>query len=149
MKFFLKKEGAFVLAIGVLLLLWAGMEMLFRWSLPQYDFVECRYIPLLFLVFLLLYTWLTARWEKKLQTGAITLPHVFNYFLMWKMAKMVVGVVLIFCCQTFGGMAFRAFLILFALFYIVFMGLETFALRGLERRYKRSKTEENEQDVRE
>jgi hypothetical protein len=119
------------------------MEILFRWVIPQYNFVESRYIPALFFALLLSFTALTSRWEKKLQEGSATLAHVGNYFLIWKMGKLIGALVLFFVCYlNFDYLAFRVFLVLFLLFYSVFMGLEIFALRRIERRYKLSKTEE-------
>lgn len=131
-----------LLMVAVLAAMWGVMAALFRWQWPDYYFATAHLIPAIFLLFLLIFTGLIRRWKRKLQTGATTLPLVFNFFLMWKMAKMIVGVVLIFCCQGFGGLEFRVFLILFALFYIVFMGLETYVLRGLERQYKQTETNE-------
>jgi hypothetical protein len=135
------KYSATIFMAAILLLLWAAMMIVFKNVMPQYDFATAHIIPAVFLAFLLLFTLLSARWEKKLADDSVSLPQVFNYFLMWKMSKMLVGVVLVFCCQTFERMEFRVFLILFALFYIVFMVLETFALRGIERRYKNLETE--------
>jgi uncharacterized protein YacL len=148
MKIFEKRRNIFGLAIAVWLLLWAGMEAVLRWGLPQYDFVECRYIPALFLIFLLAFAWFTSRWEKKLRKGSATPAHVSNYFLMWKMGKLVVALLLFFFyyLTALDASIFRAFLILFLLFYVVFMGLEVFVLRSIERRYKYSLIEKKSSD---
>jgi hypothetical protein len=135
MKIFSKYRAAGLMAI-TLVVLWIAMAAVFQWALPAYNFATSHIIPAVFLGFLLVFALLSARWEQKLQAGTTTLPQVFNFFLMWKMSKMIIGVVLVFCCQTFGGWEFRIFLILFAVFYMVFMALETIALRGIERRYK-------------
>ncbi|MDR3133238.1 MAG: hypothetical protein LBU42_04360 [Prevotellaceae bacterium] len=142
MKFFEKKGNVFGLAMAVWLLLSAVTEILLRRVIPQYDFVECRYIPALFLVFLLIFAGLVWRWEKKLQEGSVTPAHVSNYFLMWKMGKLVIALLLFFFCYLWlDASIFRAFLFLFLLFYLVFMGLEIFVLRSIERRYKRPQTD--------
>jgi hypothetical protein len=148
MKFFEKKANVFGLAIAVWLLLWAGMEAALRWGLPQYDFTECRYVPVLFLVFLLAFAGLTSRWEKKLQEGSVTPAQVSNFFLMWKMSKLVVALLLFFFCYltALDTSIFRAILILFLLFYIVFMGWEVFVLRSIERRYKSFQIEKKSSD---
>ncbi|MDR3350625.1 MAG: hypothetical protein LBN98_03110 [Prevotellaceae bacterium] len=142
MKFFEKKGNVFGLAAAVWLLLWVGMEITLRWAAPQYNYAlaACRYIPALFLIFLLVFTGLVGRWEKKLQEGSLTPAHVGNYFLIWKMSKLVVALLLFFFCYlTMEASVFRAFLLLFLLFYLVFMIMETFTLRSIERRYKHSK----------
>ncbi|MDR2361416.1 MAG: hypothetical protein LBD91_01645 [Prevotellaceae bacterium] len=136
-----KYRSPLLMAI-ILAAMWATMAALLRWQWPDYNFPTAHIIPAVFLVFLLIFTGLTRRWERRLCSGATTLPLVFNFFLMWKMSKMIVGVVLVFCCQGLGGLEFRVFLILFALFYVVFMGLETSALRGIESRYKAAETKE-------
>ncbi|MDR2801734.1 MAG: hypothetical protein LBB31_00775 [Prevotellaceae bacterium] len=142
MKLFEKKERVFGMAAAVWLLLWACMEVALWWALPQYNFVECRYIPALFLLFLLIFAGLSQRWEKKLLENSATPAHVSNYFLMWKMSKLVIALALFFVCYlTLDAPVFRAFLILFLLFYLVFMGLEIAVLRSIERRYKLPKTE--------
>ncbi|MDR0729596.1 MAG: hypothetical protein LBF19_05700 [Prevotellaceae bacterium] len=141
MKEYISKYRTLLLMVIILVAMWATMAALLRWQWPDYNFPTAHIIPAIFLVFLLIFTGLTRRWERRLCTGVTTLPMVFNFFLMWKMSKMIVGVVLVFCCQGFGGLEFRVFLILFALFYIVFMGLETYALRGIESRYKAAETE--------
>jgi amino acid transporter len=128
--------------LAVLVAMWGTQTALLRWQWPDYNFATAHLIPAAFLVFLFAFTGLTRRWERKLHSGATTLPRVFNFFLMWKMSKMVVGVVMVFYCwQIFDVLEFRLFLILFAVFYAVFMGLETVALRGIERRYKPTETE--------
>ncbi|MDR0582277.1 MAG: hypothetical protein LBG31_04855 [Prevotellaceae bacterium] len=143
MKFFEKKAHVFGLAIAVWLLLWTGMEILLRWVMPQYNFTECRYVPVLFLCFLLAFAGLTRQWEKKLREGSILPAQVNNYFLIWKMSKLVVALLLFFICYlTLDAPVFRVFLISFLLFYLVFMGLEIVALRGIERHYKRPDTKE-------
>ncbi|MDR2358725.1 MAG: hypothetical protein LBD87_02835 [Prevotellaceae bacterium] len=143
MKFFEKKERVFGLAIAVWLLLWACMEIVLRWVTPQYNFMECRYIPALFLVFLLAFAGLTRQWKKKLREGGVMPAQVSNYFLIWKMSKLVVALLLFFVCfLTLDASVFRVFLILFLLFYLVFMGLEVFVLRSIERRYKQPETGE-------
>ncbi|MDR1405970.1 MAG: hypothetical protein LBI89_02045 [Prevotellaceae bacterium] len=142
MNIFLKKGSVPGMAAAVWLLLSAGLEMVLRLAIPQYNFAECRYVPVLFLVFLLVFTGLSLRWEKKWQAGSITPAHIGNYFLIWKMSKLVVALLLFFLCYLWlDSMAFRAFLITFLLFYVVFMGLEIFVMRGMERRGKHSGTE--------
>ena len=59
------------------------------------------------------------------------------------MSKLVIALLLFFICYlTLDASVFRAFLILFLLFYLVFMGLEVFVLRSIERRYKQPNIEE-------
>lgn len=143
MNFFEKRTRVFGLAVLVCLLLWVCMEIILRWWMPLYNFAECRYIPVLFLVFLLAFAGLTRRWEKKLREGSVLSAQVGNYFLIWKMSKLVIALLLFFICYlTLDASVFRAFLILFLLFYLVFMGLEVFVLRSIERRYKQPNIEE-------
>ncbi|MDR0694380.1 MAG: hypothetical protein LBF81_03665 [Prevotellaceae bacterium] len=142
MKFFEKKTRVFGLAVAVWLLLWVCMEIILRWVAPQYNFTECRYIPVLFLIFLLAFAGLTRQWEKKLREGSVMPAQVNNYFLIWKMSKLVIALLLFFVCYlVLDASIFRAILILFLLFYLVFMGLEVLVLRGIGRRYNHLKIE--------
>ncbi|MDR0414391.1 MAG: hypothetical protein LBH84_03140 [Prevotellaceae bacterium] len=93
-------------------------------------------VPALFVLFVAIFRWLMARWENKLLTGKKTILHAFNYFLAWKLAKMLVSVVLIVCYMKFFGGRLMVFLISFALLYVEFMWMETVAWRGVERRMR-------------
>ncbi|MDR1417545.1 MAG: hypothetical protein LBJ57_09055 [Prevotellaceae bacterium] len=90
--------------------------------------------PVLFVLFIAVFRWLIARWEKSLRANKKTIQHVFNYFLTWKLAKMLVSVALMVCYMKFFGERLVAFLISFALLYVELMWMETAAWRSVERR---------------
>ncbi|MDR1023462.1 MAG: hypothetical protein LBL94_09375 [Prevotellaceae bacterium] len=96
-------------------------------------------IPMVFVLFVAVFRWLMARWKKMLRTGKKTILHAFNYFLAWKLAKMLVSVALVVCYMKFFGGRLMMFLISFALFYAELMWVEMSAWRAVELKIKAQK----------
>lgn len=88
--------------------------------------------PLLFALFVAVFRGLMARWKGQLGADKKKILHIFNYFLMWKLVKMLLSVVIIVCYMKFFGEKLQVFLISFALFYLELMWVEIAAWRGVE-----------------
>ena len=88
--------------------------------------------PLLFVLFVAVFRGVMARWKGKLGADKKKIQHFFSYFLMWKLVKMMVSVVVIVCYMKFFGEKLRVFLISLALFYVELMWVEIAAWRDVE-----------------
>jgi hypothetical protein len=131
MKFFLSDNIRGKVAETLMYLTLVGYFLLY-FLLPQLHLDVAA--PLLFVVFAALFRGLMARWRSKLRTDKRKIQQAFNYFLMWKMVKMLVSVALIVCYMKFFGEQLRVFLISFALFYVELMWVEIAAWKSVEQR---------------
>ncbi|MDR3365939.1 MAG: hypothetical protein LBO71_03105 [Prevotellaceae bacterium] len=131
MKIFLSDNIRGKVAEALMYLTFAGYFLLY-FLLPQLGLDAVA--PLLFALFAAIFRGLMARWKRKVYAGKKSVQHIFSYFLTWKLAKMLVGVVAIVCCMKFFGEHLRAFLISFALFYLELMWVEIAAWRSVEQK---------------
>ncbi|MDR3188942.1 MAG: hypothetical protein LBT94_07145 [Prevotellaceae bacterium] len=92
--------------------------------------------PMLFAIFFLTFRTLMARWKSRLYEDNRKIRHIFMYFMTWKLGKMLASAVLIVCYMKLCGEQLRAFLISFALFYLIQMWVEIAAWREVEHKIK-------------
>jgi hypothetical protein len=111
-------------------------EALFRWLLPEYRPEFYLQVPMLFLVYAWVLRGLIAFWGKKVESGTMLMPKAMLYFMAFKMAKMFVSVVVIFCYVKIVGTTKLSFMLTFLVYYIVFQVLEGLALSSFKQRYK-------------
>jgi hypothetical protein len=130
MKIFLSNSIRGRVAETLLYLTFIGYFLLY-FLLPQLHLDVAA--PLLFAAFAAAFRGLMARWRSTLRTDKRKIQHTFNYFLMWKMVKMLASVALIVCYMKFLGEQLRVFLISFALFYVELMWVEIAAWKSVEK----------------
>jgi hypothetical protein len=126
--------------VAALLALSACMSLLVQLLRPRY--VYGYLVPCLFLLFVIVFSLLIARWRKSLYANKMPIQVFFNYFLMWKMGKMLMSIVIFIVIRKFIAEGFSIFLITFGIFYAVFMPLEIVAIRRVERGYRQLKEKE-------
>jgi hypothetical protein len=136
MKGFYKTGGVRLIMIVVIIVMWIAGEAVFRLLLPEYGFGMYPAVPALFLIFALALTVFISAWDRKVRAGAMHKQKVLACFMMFKMAKLLVSAIAIFCYFKFVGYNNDAFLLTFAIYYMVFLALESFAIYGFERRIK-------------
>jgi hypothetical protein len=129
MKIFLSDTIRGKIAEALMYHTFAGYFLLY-FLLPQLGLDAVA--PLLFALFAAAFRGLMARWKRKLCADKKKAQQVFNYFLMWKLIKMLVSVAIIVCYMKLFGDRLRVFLISFALFYVELMWVEVAAWRGME-----------------
>ncbi len=119
-------------------LMWATCYTVFTWLLPEYHFRAYHFIVALFLVFTLIVIMFTAVWDKKAQSGAMAVQKAVGYFMMLKVVKLLVSAVAILCYIKMGVPNKDVFLVTFLIYYMVFLGLEIFAVYSFDKRHKQT-----------
>ena len=127
-----------LLMVVVQVLMWAACYTVFTWLLPEYDFRAYHFIVALFLVFTLVIIRLTSVWDKKVQSGAMAVQKAVGYFMMPKVVKLLVSAAAVFYYVKSGGPNKEAFLLTFLIYYMVFLGLEIFAVYSFDKRHKQT-----------
>lgn len=121
--------------MSVIILMWLAGKAIFRWWLPEYDFSLYAAIPVLFMVFTIVLAVLISVWDRKVRTGAMPRQKVVVWFMTFKMVRLLVSAAAILCYMKFIGENKGAFLVTFAIFYFVFLGLETFVINRFDRKH--------------
>lgn len=118
------------------LAMWFGGEIIFHTLLEQYYFQFYPVIAIIFLGFTVVINVCIRRWEPKLYGGRITHAQAFRNFMIGKMVKLFICLVIMLCYLKFIGEQRNSFMICFMIYYLVFLVLETLAQYNFELRYK-------------
>ena len=109
--------------------------VILRWVWPQYDFAAYPLIPLVFLITTLIIILLEIRWERGVERGRTTQQRVVVNLMGAKMAKLLLSLILVLLYWRFWGEQIRPFVVVFSLFYMVSLVLETRVFVSFTRRY--------------
>lgn len=112
----------------------AGLAI-FRWWLPGYYFAAYPAIPFVFMVFAVIIILLQVRWEKGVASGRTTQQRVSVNIMGAKMGKLLLSLILVLLYWYNDGEQLRAFLLTFAVFYLVSLALETVIFVGFTKKY--------------
>ena len=107
----------------------------FHWLLPQYWFRLYPAIPFVFMVFAIIIILLEDRWERGVATGRTTQQRVSINITGAKMAKLLLSLVLILLYWYHWDEQIKAFLLTFAIFYLVSLWLETLIFVSFTKKY--------------
>ena len=112
----------------------AGWAIL-HWLLPQYWFRAYPAIPFVFMAFAVIITMLQVRWEKGVASGRTTQQRVAINITGAKMGKFLLSLILILLYWYHWNEQLKAFLLTFAIFYLISLLLETVIFVSFTKKY--------------
>lgn len=130
-------RAALITMIAVLSVMGIAGWAVLHWLLPQYWFRAYPAIPLVFMVFAAIITMLEVRWEKGVASGRTTQQRVSINITGAKMGKFLLSLILILLYWYHWNEQLKAFLLIFAIFYLVSLVLETVIFVSFTKKYNR------------
>ena len=133
----LSGKAAVALMVSVLLVMGVAGWAILRWVLPRYWFSAYPLIPVVFMVFAVIIVLLTARWEKGVASGRTTQQRIAVNFMGAKMGKLLLSLILILLYHYMWGEQAGSFMMVFAIFYMVCLVMETLVFLSFTKKYNR------------
>lgn len=113
--------------IMILLVMWIGGWAILRWLLPQYYFEVYPMIPLTFIVITVVTALLSMKWHKDVEAGRCSQQKMTMNIMAAKMGKFLLSILIILLYWIIFGHHTREFLTVFAIYYAVYLVMETLA----------------------
>ena len=133
----LSGKAAITLMISVLLAMSVAGWAILHWLLPQYQFSAYPLIPLVFMLFAVIIILLALWWEKGAAAGRTTQQRVSINLTGAKMGKLLLSLTLLLLYNYLWGEQNGAFVVVFAIFYLVCLIMETMIFLSFTKKYSR------------